>query len=83
MLGCLAITEPWAGSDVSGIRTTAKLSDCGKYYTVTGMKKFITNGVYADCFTTAVRTGGAGAAGISLLVIEKNFPGVKTRKMKM
>jgi len=47
------------------------------------MKKFITTGVYSDYFTTAVRTGGPGPAGVSLLVIEKNSPGVKTRKMKM
>lgn len=47
------------------------------------MKKFITNGVFADCFTTAVRTGGAGNGGVSMLVIDRNLPGVKTRKMKM
>lgn len=47
------------------------------------MKKFITNGIFADCFTTAVRTGGPGAGGISMLVIDRNLPGVKTRKMKM
>lgn len=47
------------------------------------MKKFITNGIYADCFTTAVRTGGNGADGVSLLVIDKTMKGVKTRKMKM
>lgn len=46
------------------------------------MKKFITTGVYSDCFTTAVRTG-KGLGGISLIVIDKNLPGVKTRKMKM
>lgn len=80
---CLAITEPWAGSDVAGVRTTAKKSNCGKYYIVTGMKKFITTGAYADCFTAAVRTGGPGAKGVSLLVIDKNLPGVKVRKMKM
>lgn len=47
------------------------------------MKKFITTGAYADCFTTAVRTGGPGAKGVSLLVVDKNTPGVKVRKMKM
>lgn len=47
------------------------------------MKKFITNGVFADCFTTAVRTGGPGNGGVSMLVIDRNLPGVKTRKMKM
>lgn len=47
------------------------------------MKKFITSGSYADFFTTAVRTGGAGHAGVSLLVIDAKAPGVKVRKMKM
>lgn len=46
------------------------------------MKKFITTGIYSDFFVTAVRTG-EGLNGISLMVIEKNSPGVKCRKMKM
>jgi alkylation response protein AidB-like acyl-CoA dehydrogenase len=54
---CLAITEPEAGSDVAGIQTTAKKSPCGKYYIVNGVKKWITNGLFSDFFTTAVRTG--------------------------
>lgn len=45
------------------------------------MKKFITNGIFADCFTTAVRTGGDGNSGVSMLVIDRNLPGVKCRKM--
>lgn len=40
---CLAITEPFVGSDVAGIRTTAKLSDDGKHFIVNGTKKWITN----------------------------------------
>jgi alkylation response protein AidB-like acyl-CoA dehydrogenase len=55
---CLAITEPYAGSDVANIRCTARKSDCGKYYIVNGEKKWITNGTFADFFTVAVRTGG-------------------------
>lgn len=47
------------------------------------MKKFITTGVYSDAFTTAVRTGGPGHGGISLLLIDSNLPGIKVRKMKM
>eukprot|EP00357_Protocruzia_adherens_P027854 CAMPEP_0115034560 /NCGR_PEP_ID=MMETSP0216-20121206/40736_1 /TAXON_ID=223996 /ORGANISM="Protocruzia adherens, Strain Boccale" /LENGTH=372 /DNA_ID=CAMNT_0002413493 /DNA_START=249 /DNA_END=1364 /DNA_ORIENTATION=- len=78
---CLAITEPWAGSDVANIRTTAKLSEDGKYYIVNGLKKWITNGVWADFFTTAVRTGGDGMGGISLLLLEKSMPGVNVRKI--
>eukprot|EP00472_Partenskyella_glossopodia_P005024 CAMPEP_0197535778 /NCGR_PEP_ID=MMETSP1318-20131121/51636_1 /TAXON_ID=552666 /ORGANISM="Partenskyella glossopodia, Strain RCC365" /LENGTH=573 /DNA_ID=CAMNT_0043093455 /DNA_START=64 /DNA_END=1785 /DNA_ORIENTATION=+ len=79
---CLCITEPWAGSDVAGLRTTAKKSECGKYYIVNGSKKWITNGVWADYFTVAVRTGGPGAKGISMLVVEKDMEGVTTRHMK-
>lgn len=47
------------------------------------MKKFITTGSFADCFTVAVRTGDEGFFGVSLLVIDKNMPGVKTRQMNM
>jgi len=69
----LCITEPWVGSDVASMRTTAKKSPCGKYYIVNGIKKWITNGMFADYFTTAVRTGppGSGMKGISMLLIEK------------
>ncbi|KAF4680313.1 hypothetical protein FOZ63_029589 [Perkinsus olseni] len=79
---CLAITEPTAGSDVANIRCSAKKSSCGKYYIVNGEKKWITNGIWADYFTVAVRTGGPGMDGISLLLIEKTMPGVTTRRMK-
>lgn len=77
---CLAITEPYAGSDVANIQTTAKKSDDGKYYILNGEKKWITNGVFADYFTVAVRTGGEGMSGISLLLVERG-PGVTTRLM--
>lgn len=76
---CLAITEPTAGSDVANIKTTAK--DCGDHYLVNGEKKWITNGIYADYFTTAVRTGGPGNKGMSMLLIERG-PGVETKKME-
>ncbi|CAG8744022.1 10240_t:CDS:2, partial [Racocetra fulgida] len=79
---CLAITEPYAGSDVANIRTEAKLTDDGEFYIVNGEKKWITNGVLADYFTTAVRAGGPGMGGISLLLIERSRPGVKTRQMQ-
>lgn len=78
---CLAITEPYAGSDVANIQTTARLSEDGKHYIVNGEKKWITNGTFADYFTTAVRTGDEGAFGVSLLLIERTMPGVKTEKM--
>jgi hypothetical protein len=70
-----------AGSDVAGLQTTAKKSPDGKYYIVNGQKKWITNGIWADYCTAAVRTGGPGANGISALIIPlKNHPGVTTRK---
>ncbi|UZO21678.1 uncharacterized protein OCT59_014065 [Rhizophagus irregularis] len=78
---CLAITEPYAGSDVANLKTEAKLSDDGQYYIVNGEKKWITNGVFSDYFTVAVRTGGPGMGGVSLLLIERDMPGVKTRQM--
>lgn len=73
MIGSLAITEPDAGSDVANLRTTAVRD--GEDYVVNGAKMYITSGVRADFVTTAVRTGGPGAHGISLLVIEKGTPG--------
>jgi acyl-CoA dehydrogenase len=72
-IGSLAITEPGGGSDVAGIRTTAVRE--GDHFVVNGAKTFITSGVRADFVTTAVRTGGPGAGGVSLLVIEKGTPG--------
>lgn len=72
-IGSLAITEPDGGSDVSHLRTTAVRD--GDAYVVNGSKTFITSGVRADFVTTAVRTGGPGAGGISLLVIDKATPG--------
>ena len=67
---CLAITEPGAGSDVANIQMTAKLNKEGTHYVVNGIKKWITGGYVADFYTTAVRTGGPGHKGISLLLIE-------------
>ena len=76
-IGSLAITEPGGGSDVAGIRTTAVRD--GDTYVVNGAKTFITSGVRADFVTTAVRTGGPGHAGVSLLVVEKGTPGLHRR----
>lgn len=77
---CLAISEPDAGSDVSNIRTTARRD--GDHYVVNGAKAFISNGVRADYITAAVRTGGAGMAGVSLLVIPGDTPGLTRTNMK-
>ena len=73
MIGSLAITEPGGGSDVAGIRTTARRD--GEHYVVNGAKTFITSGTRADFVTTAVRTGGPGHGGVSLLVVERGTPG--------
>ncbi|MER7459637.1 acyl-CoA dehydrogenase family protein [Micromonospora sp. NPDC126480] len=73
MIGSLAVTEPDGGSDVAGLRTTA-IRD-GDHYVVNGAKTYITSGHRADFVTTAVRTGGPGAGGVSLLVIDKGTPG--------
>lgn len=72
-IAALAVTEPGGGSDVAGLQTTAVLQN--DHYIVNGSKTFITSGCRADQVTTAVRTGGPGAHGISLLVIEADTPG--------
>ncbi|KAI1464917.1 acyl-CoA dehydrogenase NM domain-like protein [Daldinia caldariorum] len=79
---CLAVTEPDAGSDVANLTCEAKLSEDGKHYIVNGEKKWITNGIWCDYFTTAVRTGGEGMNGVSLLLIERECGGVSTRRME-
>jgi len=73
-IASLAVTEPDGGSDVAGLRTRAELD--GDDYIVTGSKLYITSATRADFITTAVRTGGEGAGGISLLVVETDRPGV-------
>lgn len=78
----LGITEPSGGSDVANLRTRAERR--GDHYVVNGSKMFITSGMRADWLTCAVRTGGPGAAGISLLLIDMDTPGVtRTRLDKM
>jgi acyl-CoA dehydrogenase len=72
-IGSLAVTEPGGGSDVARLRTTAVRD--GDHYVVNGGKTFITSGVRADFVTTAVRTGGPGHGGISLLVVDAGTPG--------
>jgi acyl-CoA dehydrogenase len=79
-IAALAITEPDAGSDVARIRTTAKR--IGAEYVVNGGKMFITSGVRADFYTVAVRTGGPGMGGISLLLIERGTAGFTQTPLK-
>ena len=73
MIGSLAVTEPEAGSDVSGLRTRAVRD--GDHYVVNGAKTFITSSVRADFITTIVRTGDHPHHGISVLVVDTNTPG--------
>lgn len=81
---CIAITEPDAGSDVANIRTTAVKSKDGKKYVVNGTKKWITNGVWSDVACMAVRTGGEGPTGLSLLMVPlKGHKGVDMRRLKV
>jgi len=80
LIGALAITEPGGGSDVGHLRTTA--ARAGDHYVVNGAKTYITSGVRADYVVTAVRTGGPGAGGVSLLVVDRDTPGFQvTRKL--
>jgi acyl-CoA dehydrogenase len=76
----LGITEPSGGSDVANLRTTARRD--GDHYIVNGEKCYITSGMRADYLTTAVRTGGPGAGGVSLLLIEMERPGVSRTKLQ-
>jgi acyl-CoA dehydrogenase len=71
---CLGITEPGGGSDVANLRTRAERK--GASYIVNGAKTLITSGVRADYITLAVRTGGPGIGGVSLLLVETDRPGV-------
>lgn len=77
-IASLGITEPGAGSDVASIRTRAVRD--GDYYIVNGSKTFITSGVRADQVTLAVRTGGPGPHGVSLLIVDTDSPGFSVSK---
>ncbi len=81
LISSIAITEPGAGSDAQNIQTKAVRD--GDHYVVNGSKTFITNGVYGDFIVTVVKTDpAAGAAGVSLLVIEQEMEGVSMTKLK-
>src|SRR5205823_6525592 len=76
----VAVTEPDAGSDVAGIRTRAVRTDGG--YMLNGSKMFITNGVHADLYFVAAKTGteadrGRDSQGISMFIVEKGTPGFR------
>jgi acyl-CoA dehydrogenase len=80
-IGALAVTEPDGGSDVASLRTTARRD--GDEFVVNGAKTFITSGARADFITTAVRTGGSGYGGVSLLVVDTDSAGFAvTRRLE-
>lgn len=79
-IGCLCITEPFGGSDVAGMRTTAVKS--GDHYILNGSKTFITNGVYSDYLIVAAKTNPElGNKGISIFVIDRESAGVSATKL--
>ncbi|VEG57551.1 acyl-CoA dehydrogenase [Mycolicibacterium aurum] len=83
-IGSLAITEPGGGSDVGHLTTRAELVSGreGDHFVLNGAKTYITSGVRADYVVTAARTGGPGAGGVSLIVVDKGTPGFEiSRKL--
>ncbi|TCP24225.1 hypothetical protein EV195_10622 [Tenacibaculum skagerrakense] len=80
MIGCLCITEPFGGSDVAGMRTTA-IKD-GDNYVINGSKTFITNGVYSDYLIVAAKTNPDDKhKGMSIFLIDRDTPGVSSTKL--
>jgi len=79
-IGALCITEPFGGSDVAGMRTTAVKQ--GDTYVINGSKTFITNGVYADYYVVAAKTKPElGNKGISIFLVDKNTKGITATKL--
>lgn len=79
-IGCLCITEPFGGSDVAGMRTTAVKN--GDHYIINGSKTFITNGVYSDYLIIAAKTNPElGNRGISIFVLDREMAGVSATKL--
>ncbi|TLF41619.1 acyl-CoA dehydrogenase family protein [Maribacter aurantiacus] len=80
LIGCLGVTEPYGGSDVAGMRTTAVKR--GNTYVINGSKTFITNGVYGDYIILAAKTdASAGNKGISIFVVDRKAEGVTANKL--
>lgn len=79
-IGCLCITEPFGGSDVGGMRSTAVKKD--DHYLLNGSKTFITNGVYSDYLIVAAKTAPElGNRGISIFVVDRDAEGVAATKL--
>jgi alkylation response protein AidB-like acyl-CoA dehydrogenase len=83
VIGAIAMSEPAAGSDLQGVKTTALFTpdDSGGHYLLNGSKTFITNGWHADLVIVVAKTDpAAGAKGTSLLLVERGMPGFETGK---
>lgn len=79
-IGCLCITEPFGGSDVAGMRSTAVKN--GDHYILNGSKTFITNGIYSDYLIVAAKTSPeAGNKGMSIFVLDRDTPGIASTKL--
>ena len=79
-IGCLCITEPFGGSDVAGLRTTAIKQ--GDSFVINGSKTFITNGVYGDYMVVAAKTNPElGNKGMSMFIVDKDTTGVSVTKL--
>ena len=79
-IGAMCITEPFGGSDVAGMRTTAEKK--GDKYIINGSKTFITNGVYADYYIVAAKTSpDKGNKGISIFLMDTNLKGISATKL--
>ncbi|MBU2939631.1 acyl-CoA dehydrogenase family protein [Lacinutrix sp. C3R15] len=79
-IGCLCITEPFGGSDVAAMRTTAVKK--GDSYVINGSKTFITNGVYSDYLVVAAKTDvDAGHNGMSIFIMDRDTPGISATKL--
>lgn len=79
-IGGLCISEPFGGSDVAGMRTTAIKQ--GNKYIINGSKTFITNGIYADYYIVAAKTDSSiGSKGISIFLMDTNLKGISASKL--
>ncbi|TYB76889.1 acyl-CoA dehydrogenase family protein [Bizionia myxarmorum] len=80
MIGCLCVTEPFGGSDVAAMRTTAVKE--GDTYVLNGSKTFITNGIYSDYLVVAAKTNPElGNKGISMFIMDRDTPGISATKL--
>ncbi len=79
-IGCLCVTEPFGGSDVAGMKTTAVKE--GDFYIINGSKTFITNGIYSDYLVVAAKTNPElGGKGMSMFIIDRETPGISSTKL--